>query len=124
MNTNDKSIRYAEVGEFDGLVAFIVSRDEVGSIPHLHIGDAETYPACRQFHCTLKLQRPEYCNHNEDKCSGYLTRQQIDSLVEFINGIDEDGVSIWRYVLKTWNKNNHEVKVSMNTEIPDYSVMG
>lgn len=118
-------LKMAEIGKFRAkkanFILYIWSRDD-GYIPHIHIGDADTYPKCEKFQCCLKLEVPEYFPHS-GKYSDTFNVPQLDSLIEFLHSNDEDGDPVWKYILKTWNKNNSNVKIPLDTPIPDYSVL-
>lgn len=115
----------AEVGSYQSngkdFVIYIVSRDTIKN-PHIHIGDAETYPYCNKFNCCLDLIRPEYVLHHK-KLQSRFDDSELNGLIEFIHNIDEDGDRVWQYIVKTWNKNNSNNRLSLDTPIPDYRVL-
>lgn len=112
----------AEVGAFrdeeSEYVVYVHSRDTCQT-PHIHIGDTVTYPRCDEFHCCVELQKLKYLRHSEcDTCK--LDETQLRKLIELLHSDDEDGEPVWRYILKTWNKNNPSYKISIDTPVPDY----
>lgn len=116
----------AEIGSFGkskklDFVVFIWSRDP-GFIPHFHIGDSETYPKCTKFQTCLKIESPEYFPHG-GKYTDRLNSNQLEQLIEFLKTEDEEGESNWKFLLRTWNRNSSKMKVEINQEIPDYTLL-
>lgn len=66
----------------DGFMLYINSEDPV-TIPHYHYRDVEW----RDFHCCLRLNKPEYCKHGgrQDR----LSDEQKANLVAFLSGSRE-----------------------------------
>ena len=116
----------AEIGSFGkskqlDFVVFIWSRDPE-FIPHFHIGDSETYPKCTKFQTCLKIESPEYFPHG-GKYTDRLNSNQLEQLIEFLKIEDEEGESNWKFLLRTWNRNSSKMKVEINQEIPDYTLL-
>lgn len=113
----------AIIGTFESqsrsFTVFILTMEDVQT-PHLHIGDFATFPECKHFHCMVSLLTPKYYGIYKEM----LDPTQLSGFIEFISSLDEDGDSIWRYTLKTWNMNNSESKIPMGTPIPDYEELG
>ncbi len=96
-----------------------IRRAERDLPPHIHIGDDETYPLCTQFHAIVNLLSPQYVELNGE-CSQILDEAQLKGFIKSLGSSDEDGDSNWKFALKSWNSNNHSVKISINYPMPDY----
>ena len=105
------------VTEHQKFIVFITSHGDI-NIPHIHIGDTRTFPECSEFHCIIALDKPHYIDSTIHQS---LNPTQLREFIRFISNKDEDGDSIWRYTLKTWNMNNSNNRLALNTEIPDYT---
>lgn len=116
---NEDSIlcEMAEIGKVDKFIVFIWSRDG-GEIPHFHVGDAATYPKCTQFSTAIKIETAEYFPHG-GKYTDNLNSKQKKKLNNFLKEIDDDETN-WKYLVRTWNKNNSNHKLNINTPQPDY----
>lgn len=112
----------AIVGTFEAeghkFIAFVQSQDTIQT-PHIHIGDFNSFPECREFHCILSLDAS--CDINGD-FQQRVNPIQIQEFMRFLHSYDEDGDPVWRYILKTWNKNNSNNRLSLSTPIPNYSL--
>lgn len=100
-NPDSRLKRLAEIGSFKAdqhsFIVFIWSRD-TETTPHIHIGDAGTYPYCREFQACLKIKSPQYLEHGfRDK----LTCEQLYQLVNFLKKEFTPGNTNWQYALLT-----------------------
>lgn len=105
------------VADCHTFIVFITSHGNI-NVPHLHIGDTHTFPECSEFHCIIALDKPRYI---DSVIRQSLNPTQLQEFIRFISNKDEDGDSIWRYTLKTWNMNNSNYRLAINTGIPNYS---
>lgn len=113
------------IGEFQAndksYMAYILPDMSI-STPHIHIGDAQTFPMCYRFHCIISLVSPNYIS-NSCSNNNILTEKQSEGFISFISSVDEDGDEIWRYTLKTWNMNNQNYTIPIDSTIPDYKCL-
>lgn len=113
-----ESTRTAIIGTFDysgvRYIVYIAPSPEF-LFPHFHVGDEQTFPKCRNFHLIANIESPT-CAFSPDIC---LPRF-LCSLTSFLDSTDEDGDAVWRYLLKTWNKNSDSIKIPINTPLPRY----
>ncbi len=96
-----------------------IRRAERDLPPHIHIGDDETYPLCTHFHAIVSLLAPQYLFFTGE-CKDTLDERQLNGFIKSLSSSDEDGNSNWRFALKSWNSNNHSVKISIDYPMPDY----
>lgn len=102
-------------------IVFILPQKDIPT-PHIHIGDAQTFPMCSKFHCRISLISPNYLGNTLSN-DNILNENQLEGFIRFISSRDEDGDPIWKYTLKTWNRNNENHKISINLLIPDYRIL-
>lgn len=112
----------AIIGEFKtedkSYVVYILPERHI-TTPHIHIGDAQTFPMCSTFHCMLSLISPNYLGNTLSN-DNIFNENQLEVFIRFITSRDEDGDPIWKYTLKTWNRNNENHKISIDLPIPNY----
>ena len=117
----DIYIPTAIIGEYkvgaSSYIVFILPSVNI-TRPHLHICDTETFPICSRFHSMIELQSSNYII--KDDTNHLLRDNQLKGLIQFLSSIDEDGDSVWRYAIKTWNMNNQNQKIPIDTAMPDY----
>lgn len=107
----------AKCGETDDGLYIIIFSNDGGWIPHFHVFNNQN-PNKATFDACLKIETPEYFKHGSH--TDILNNKQMKSIVDFLQGNDEDGDSNWKYIIKTWNKNNSKQNIPINTPIPDY----
>lgn len=118
-STNDveELCEMANCGETGNGLYIIIFMNDGGWIPHFHVFNNQN-PQKRTFDACLKIETPEYFKHGNH--TDILNKKQMKSLVEFLHGKDEDGDDNWRYIIKTWNKNNSKYSIPLDIPIPDY----
>lgn len=95
----------------------IVWTNDSGNIPHFHIIDSNTQGNI--FNSCIRIDKAEYFNHEgkTDKLNSQLRKD----LVNFLLSTDEDlGISNWILLVSEWNRNNSNIKININTQMPDY----
>lgn len=95
----------------------IVWTNDSGNIPHFHIIDSNTRGNI--FNSCIRIDKAEYFNHEgkTDKLNSQLRKD----LVNFLLSTDEDlEISNWILLISEWNRNNSNIKISINSQMPDY----
>lgn len=103
MENNERLIHIGRIDENYEVV--VVAGDEYG-IPHFHLIDAKTKGST--FDCALLISDALYIVHNES--ANRLSRQQKIMLDEFLNAINDDGITHWTAIIRAWN-NANSIKV-------------
>lgn len=117
MNDN-RLYEMAKIGRFKDLYIYIWMNDG-GNVPHFHISDSANYPQNSTVEIAIKIEKAEYFPHG-GKYTDKLNSKQKKELVKFFKE-SEDGESNWKYLLKTWNRNNSTMKLTLSTPMPDYT---
>lgn len=118
MNDN-RLYEMAKIGRFKNLYIYIWMNDG-GNVPHFHISDSANYPQNSTIEISVKIQSAEYFPHGgkyEDK----LNSKQKKELVKFLNSHTSLGVSNWKILIDTWNRNNSGMNIPISTPMPDYT---
>ena len=113
---NEELFEMVKCGEIEGLYIIIWTNDS-GFIPHMYIFNNQN-PKKATFDAYLKIETPEYFKHGHH--TDILNGKQMRSLINFLQGVDEYGDSNWKFIIKTWNKNNSKQTIPIDTPIPDY----
>lgn len=118
-DSNDNRLyEMAKIGRFKNLYIYIWMNDG-GNVPHFHISDSSNYPQNSNIEIAVKILSPEYFPHG-GKYTDKLNSREIKALINFMNK-SEDGENNWKYLVKTWNRNNSGAKIPPNTPMPDYT---
>lgn len=105
----------ARIGFTDDGFEVYVNTDDGGNIPHFHYRTKGTW----EFHSCIKLEKAEYFEHEGKE--GKLNSKQRKALVKFLNKVDEDeNKTNWQIIVSEWNRNNSNVKVNKNLQMPNY----
>ena len=105
----------ARIGFTDDGFEVYVNTDDGGNIPHFHYRTKGTW----EFHSCIKLEKAEYFEHEGKE--GKLNSRQRKELVKFLNKVDEDeNKTNWQIIVSEWNRNNSNVKVNKNLQMPNY----
>ena len=99
-----------------GLVIMIRTNDG-GNIPHFHIMDEATLGW--QFETCIRFDSNKYFHHHGKE--GVLNSKQRKQLMQFLSEDIGHGWTNWNYMVDFWNRNNSEMKLDPNIEMPDYS---
>lgn len=106
----------AKIG-YLGSYEIYIRTDDPGNIPHMHIWDRSTIG--KKFHTCIRLDKAEYFHHTGKECT--LDSKQIEELVNFLNQRHKIlKVTNWEYLLIQWTKNNSDVYIDEDSEMPDY----
>ena len=106
----------AQIG-YVGSYQIYIHTNDPGNTPHFHIWDLSTRG--EKFHTCIRIDCAEYFHHTgkEDKLNSKLRK----SLVNFLQSKDEfDDCTIWVTLLKEWNRNNSDVRIPLDTKMPNY----
>lgn len=106
----------ARIGFTDDGFEVYVNTDDGGNIPHFHYRTKGTW----EFHSCIRLDSADYFEHEGKE--GKLNSRQRKSLVKFLNSNDknEEDKTHWQVLLREWNRNNSEISIDVNIEMPDY----
>lgn len=116
-NSVEELWEIAKCGETEDGLYIIIFTNDGGWIPHFHIYNNQN-PKKATFDACLKIETPEYFKHVNH--TDILNRKQMKSIYDFLQGVDDDGDSNWKYIIKTWNKNNSKQTIPIDLLIPDY----
>ena len=106
----------AQIGVVNGYQIY-VRTDDAGKIPHFHIWDKNTMGDL--FHTCVRIDCAKYFHHTGKE--GKLNSKMRKSLVNFLQSKDEfDDCTIWVTLLKEWNRNNSNVRIPLDTKMPNY----
>lgn len=109
-------LEMARIGFMTPKLEIYVNTDDGGNIPHFHIRDYATKG--NEFHTCIEIKRNWYFHHTgeEDLLNGKLRKRLID----FLSEEDEYGEQNWVLLVKEWNRNNSNIKVNLDTPMPNY----
>lgn len=100
----------------DGYEVYVWT-DDAGKIPHFHYRtkDKKTFNSC------IKIEVPEYFFHKGKEDT--LNSKQRKMLINFLksNDVDSPGDTHWTSLIKEWNRNNSDIRISIDTPMPDYT---
>ena len=108
----------ARIGITHGYEIFVVT-DDPDIVPNFHIRDYAT--GGKEFHTAVRIECAEYaCLTDKDDI---LSEEQKKIIVDFLRSghkhMEEE--NNWDWILEAWNRNNEDIKVSRDQEMPDYS---
>jgi|GEM_PF-1844005 len=115
----DILLEMATIGNITPHYVVMIKSNDEENIAHFHVLDKETLG--KQFNSAIFITDNRYFKHGnaQDELSSDLR----NALVKFLNQTDEDGMSNWAFLVKTWNRNNSITSVSdsIKQNIPDYT---
>lgn len=116
-SSNDELYEMASVGFLTPKLEIYVNTNDGGDIPHFHIWDTSTRG--NEFHTCVQIKDNKYFHHTgkEDVINSKMRKR----LIKFLQSNDEYGELNWKVLIKEWNRNNSNMKIDINTEMPDYS---
>jgi len=107
----------AQIG-YIGPYQIYIHTNDPGNTPHFHIWDLSTRG--KNFHTCVRIDCPKYFHHTGKEY--VLNSKQRKELMSFLNNIDKDsGFTNWKWLILEWNRYNSNVRIDVNTSIPDYT---
>ena len=113
----DEMYEMASVGFLTPKLEIYVNTNDGGDIPHFHIWDTTTRGD--KFHTCIQIKDNKYFHHTGKE--DFLNSKMRKYLIKFLQSNDEYGELNWKVLIKEWNRNNSNMKVDINTTMPDYS---
>lgn len=111
-------LEMALIGNVDEYAISIITNDS-GNIPHFHIVDKSTMG--NKFHTCIKIEKAEYFHHTGKE--NILNSKLRKELIKFLKSETELGITHWKYLVATWNKNNSNRKLPIEIPMPDYTAL-
>lgn len=99
--------------------AISINTNDGGYIPHFHIKDTNSNG--NKFHTCIKIEKTEYFHHTGKE--NILNSKLRKELIKFLKSETELGITHWKYLVATWNKNNSNRKLPIEIPMPDYTAL-
>ena len=108
-------LEMARVGYTNDNYEIYVNTNDSGKIPHFHYRDKDNW---NNFHTCIQLKDAKYFLHGNKQ--NVLNSKQKKELILFLNKPYNKYMNNWQAILELWNKNNSDVEVDEDLEMPDY----
>ena len=111
-------LEMAQVGKFSNYKVYIYGGE--GPIPHLHF-----FTVDNKISGCIRLDKPEYFVHGNH--SDKLNHSDKKKFVEWISSNETPfkkfsaDLTVYRYIVITWNENNENYRIDEDIEMPDYT---
>jgi len=99
-----------------------IRTNDTGKIAHFHIMDVTTQG--KEFHTCVCFASPKYFHHNGKE--DFLNTKEKKLLMSFFKqkaGGKLSNLTNWEYAVFEWNKNNSDVHIDEDLEMPDYTLL-
>lgn len=118
LNRKNEIFGMARIGYTDGKYEVYVNTNDAGNIPHFHYRLETDWS---KFHTCIKLTSPEYFLHEGKE--HVLNKKRLKLLMTFLLTAppDRPGYTNWQEVVMEWNRNNSDMNVPSDLEMPDYN---
>lgn len=107
----------ATIGKFTNELVIMVRMNDGGNLPHFHIVDNNSLGD--EFHTCVRIDTNKYFHHTGKEDT--LNSKQRKKLISFLKQDLGNNWTNWNVLVDLWNRNNSELTIPLNTEMPDYS---